>query len=100
MSSDRSLPSIQVRHNTSINRFEVEIEGRLAVAEYRRENDRIIFTHTYVPPELRTRGIAARLAEAGLTFAREAGLQVFSACSYVDHYIKQHPEYGNLLKAG
>jgi len=100
MSSAGSAPSIEVRHNSVNHRFEVELEGQLAVAEYERENHRIVFTHTYVPPELRGRGIAEELVLAGFAFARAERLHVIPACSYVDRYLKRHSEYDDLLAPG
>jgi len=100
MSSAGGPPSINVRHHSASNRFEAEVEDRTAVLEYQRENERIVFTHTYVPPELRGRAIAGALVRAGLAFARREGVQVVPVCSYVAAYIKRHPEYEDLLAAG
>ena len=55
-----------VRHNPAASRYETEVDGHLALAEYAEEGDRIVFTHTYVPPELRSRGIAEKLVRAVL----------------------------------
>ena len=67
------------------------------MAEYRQEHDLIIFTHTWVPPELRGQGIAGDLLRAGLEFARKKNLRVVPQCSYVDVFIRRHPEFSDLL---
>lgn len=57
--------------------------------EYHRENDAIVFTHTYVPPTLRGGGVAARLVAAGVAFARAEGLRIVPACSYVAAWLER-----------
>ena len=37
---------IEVRHNPTAQRFETLAGGQLSVAEYRRDGQRILFTHT------------------------------------------------------
>lgn len=88
-----------VQHNAAASRFETTVDGHESVAEYRLEDGRMIFTHTYVPPALRGRGVAADLMTASLGYAREQGLRVVPLCSYVDAYIQRHPEYEDLRDA-
>ena len=66
--------------------------------DYRRDGEAMVFTHTGVPPALRGRGLAARLTAAGLDHARDRGLRVVPACSYVAAYIERHPAYQPLLR--
>jgi len=86
-----------VRHNREQSRFEAEVGGHLAVAEYVVEGDRMIFAHTLVPAELRGSGLAAKLVRAGLTAARAEGRRVVPACSYVAAFIARNPEFKDLL---
>jgi len=88
---------IVVRHNVAAGRFEAEVEGRLAVAEYERDQDRMIMTHTLVPPELRGRGIAEKLVRSALDYAQAEALRVVPACSYVAAFIQRHAEYQTLV---
>jgi len=48
----------EVRNKAELNRFELEVEGHLAVAYYRPSPGVITFTHTEVPSELGGRGVA------------------------------------------
>jgi predicted GNAT family acetyltransferase len=91
---------ICVRHNVTANRYEAEVGGHLAVADYRRENERIIFTHTFVPPELRGRGIAEQLVRTALDEARRDGRRVVPQCSFVARFIRRNPEFQSLLAGG
>lgn len=86
-----------VRHNPAAHRYEIEVNGQLAVAEYALEGDRMIFTHTFVPPELRGRGLAEKLVRRALDDARTQNAKVIPACSYVEVFIRRHPEYQALV---
>lgn len=87
-----------VRHNAAAHRYEVEIDGHLAVADYELGADgRQVFTHTFVPPELRGKGLAEKLVRQGLSDARAAGRKVVPACSYVAVFIERNPEFKPLL---
>jgi predicted GNAT family acetyltransferase len=89
--------SVPVRHNTAESRYEAVVEGHLSVCEYEVVDDKMVFTHTLVPPELRGRGIAEQLVRAGLDDARKAGRKIVPACSYVAVFIRRHREYQDLL---
>jgi predicted GNAT family acetyltransferase len=88
---------ISVRHNSAENRFEVIVDGRLSVADYQLRDGEMVMTHTYVPPELRGRGIAEKLVRAALEYAKAEQLRVVPACSYVDVFIQRHAEYRSLV---
>ncbi|HEY5778118.1 MAG TPA: GNAT family N-acetyltransferase [Terrimicrobiaceae bacterium] len=90
------IPSSPVIHNKSKSRFEIEVGGQLAVAEYREQGDRMIFTHTEVPPRFRGHGIAERLVLAGFDAARTKNLRIVALCSYVAHVLREHPEFQEL----
>ena len=88
---------IVVGHNAAANRFEALVDGHLAVAEYQLDGDRMIFTHTFVPPELRGRGIAEKLVRPALGWARAEKRRVVPACSYVATFIERNLEFRDLL---
>jgi uncharacterized protein len=94
-SSSPSVPPVQ--HNLTDHRFEVRIGEHLAVAEYELSGDRAIFTHTFVPPELRGRGLAEIVVRAGLEWARAEKRKVDPQCSYVAAFIERHPEFQPLV---
>jgi predicted GNAT family acetyltransferase len=88
---------LAVRHNPAASRFEAGEGVHLAVAEYVLTERRIVFTHTFVPPELRGLGIAEKLVRAGLELARAEGWRVVPQCSYVATFIQRHPEFQGLV---
>lgn len=100
MSGPASRPGhapVEVVHHEAASRFEAAVDGHLAVCQYRRQGELLLLTHTEVPPALEGRGIAAALVSANLAWAREQGLRVRPLCSYVDAYMRRHPETQDLL---
>ena len=92
----QEIPASPVVDNKAKSRFEMEVGGQLAVAEYRRDGDRILFTHTEVPPQFRGHGLAEKVVLFGLEVARRENLRVVPLCSYVAHVLQRHPEYQKL----
>jgi predicted GNAT family acetyltransferase len=90
---DVSLDAITVRNNEEAQRYEAEVAGQLAITQYQRAGDSIIFTHTEVPAALEGHGIAAKLARMALDDAAAHGLTVVPLCPYVASYIRRHQEY-------
>lgn len=86
-----------IRHNEPESRFETEVEGKLALVDYRRRDNIFIVTHTEVPKELEGRGIAAALTKTLLDYIRDNGLRVRPVCSYTKLYIQRHPEYNDIV---
>ncbi len=92
-----NVGNLVVRHNDAEQRFETMVGENLAVAEYRRAGDRIIFTHTEVPEALEGHGIGHKLAHAALEYARAQQLRVVPRCRFIAGYIRSRPEYKPLV---
>ena len=86
-------------HNAAKNRFELDVDGQTVFTEYRRANGVLTFYHTLTPPALRGRGLAAKVVQAALEYARAEGLKVIPLCWYVSGHIQSHPEFRELLAA-
>jgi predicted GNAT family acetyltransferase len=97
MATPAAPDEIAVFHNVPEQRFETMVNGQLSVCEYQLEGDRMIITHTFVPPQLRGRGIAQKLVEAALKNAMTEKRRVMPACSYVSAFIARHREYQGLV---
>jgi predicted GNAT family acetyltransferase len=87
----------EVSNNEASGRYELEVDGHLAIAEYRLRPGRITFTHTEVPEAIGGRGVGTRLVKAALADARAQGLKVVPVCPFVKRYIDAHPEEQDLL---
>ena len=55
----------------------------LAKLTYRKEGEKLFFESTVVSPELRGQGIAGKLFDAGVKYARENGYKIVPICSYI-----------------
>ncbi len=89
----------EVKHDESENKFYTLIDGKEAYLRYLLvDKGTMNMVKTYVPPELRSRGIAAEVVHAGLEYAKEKGFSIIPTCSYVETYIESHKEYESLLK--
>ena len=89
-----------VRHNEAEGRYELETEHGLAIAVYRRQGDRLVFTHTEVPSADEGRGIGSQLVRAALDDAHQRGFKIVPACSFVVDFVRRHPEYDDTRRQG
>ncbi len=81
-----------IRHEG--NRFIKTVEGLESILEYEMYGDAtVVFSHTFVPVELRGRGLATEIIKVGLDWARKENLKVIAACSAVQRYMERNPEY-------
>ncbi|WP_428424816.1 GNAT family N-acetyltransferase [Methylibium sp.] len=83
---------IHVTHNAGASRFEASVDGLLSVADYRLQGRVMVMHHTFVPPALRGRGVAAALVREALAHVQAQGLKVEPLCSYVASYMERHPQ--------
>jgi uncharacterized protein len=85
-----------VRDNKAQSRFELDVEGRIAFANYRLTPQAVIITHTETPPALRGRGIASELIKGALELIRADGRKVIAGCGFVVDYLRDHPQEQDL----
>jgi len=93
-----NLEQIQVTHNPAENRFETWLDEKLSKLDYIQDGKNFVITHVGVHPELRGQGVAGKIVEVGLEYAKEKSLRVIPMCSYAAAYIRRHPEYAELTK--
>ena len=89
--------AVAVTHNEARQRFEATVAGQLCVADYELRGTVMWMTHTGVPPAVGGRGIAAELVRVALAWAQAQGYKVEPSCSYVEVYMRRHPETQKLL---
>jgi uncharacterized protein len=87
----------EVRHNPARHRFETTVDGHVCTCDYQLRGDVLWMTHTGVPPPVGGRGIAAELVRVALAWAEEKKYRVEPSCSYVEVYMRRHPETLKLL---
>jgi len=85
---------LDVKHDEQAGKYYALIDGRAAVVEYNRVDERTLnFWHTFVPPDLRGRGIADELVRQALDDAYSRGYRVVPSCWFVRVYMQRHPRY-------
>jgi predicted GNAT family acetyltransferase len=94
--TSRTVP-VQVTHNIDLQRFEVQADEHVAFLTYKHDGARVIMDHTYVPEELRGRGLANTLGYAALEEAQRQGWIVVPRCSFVAAFIERNPKFANLV---
>ncbi|ABZ74641.1 conserved hypothetical protein [Shewanella halifaxensis HAW-EB4] len=86
----------EVIHLADESRFVINVDGAQAVLAYELYEDqtaadspgrRCNFNNTYVPPELRGRGLAEKLVRRGLKWAKAEGLEIEASCWYVQKFL-------------
>ncbi|OCP19103.1 MULTISPECIES: GNAT family N-acetyltransferase [unclassified Ensifer] len=87
----------QLRENVAASRFELAIGGEMAVAYYRKEDGRIVLTHTEVPPALSGQGIGTRLAREVFETLRQRQARIIAKCPFMAAFAVKHPEYSTML---
>ena len=91
-----NLDELQVIHSPGENRFVTMIDGYFSKLDYIQDGKNFVITHVGVHPELRGQGVAGRIVEVSLAYAKENSLRVIPMCSYAAAFIRRHPEYQEL----
>ena len=82
----------QVTNNEAASRFELEVDGRLAELDYRRNGKRLVLIHTEVPVELEGRGIGGMLVSAAVDQAAREGMTVVPLCPFARGWLERHAD--------
>ena len=91
----------QIQDNQEKSRFEIEVDGETAFAEYRPRKEFIIYPYTVVPKAIGGQGIGEALATYAMNYARERGLAIKPYCPFIARFMKENfAEYGDLLAEG
>jgi hypothetical protein len=79
-------------------RFEIRAGERIVgLASYHIDGSAMTLPHTEVDPAMGGRGLGTALVAGVLSAARERGLHVLPYCSFVRHYILDHPDEIDLV---
>lgn len=97
MEDTSNIGAAQVVNDEGAGRFELHLDGHSAILTYRVVHGSIVLDHAEVPVAIEGRGVASRLAQAALEFARAKHLRVVPLCPFVSGYLRRHAEYQDLL---
>ena len=92
------LEKLEVIHNEAENRFETWIDNQMSKLDYIHDGNNIVMTHVGVYPEQRGQGVAGKLTQVALEYAKEKSLRVIPMCPYVAAYIRRNTQYEELTK--
>lgn len=92
----QDIATASVTHHPEQQRFSLTFGDKEAVLDYRLLGDQsgatkpagVDFTHTWVPPELRGKGLAEKLVREGLQWARAEGLVIQASCWYAAKFLR------------
>ncbi len=86
-----------VKDNPAKSRFELDVDGRIVFANYRRTGSTLTIPYVEAPPPLRGTGAAGRLMQGVMEIARREKLKVVPVCGYAATWIHRHREHHDLL---
>ena len=94
---NKTSPAKPVPQQVTSGRLEIERQGHVAYLEYTLAGKILQLIHSEVPEALRGQGLGSELAHSALEWAREQGFKVDVICPSVAEYLKNHPEYADLI---
>lgn len=86
-----------VRDNASLSRYELEVDGQVVFANYRRREGALVITHVEAPVPLRGTGASDRLMRGLMEIMRAENTKVVPLCGYAAAWIRRHKAYADLL---
>src|SRR5690606_6501450 len=92
------MEKFKIIDNSQKNRFEANLKTDVAYLEYRYQQDTRVLMHTYIPEQYRGKGNAAKLIQEVLDLIRDAGEQVMVNCASVTRFLRDNPEYNDVVK--
>jgi predicted GNAT family acetyltransferase len=96
--TEAELP-IQHDQSREAGVFYVAVDGeRLAHLSYGRSGGGANIEHTYVSDRLRGQGVARRLVDAAVAWARQSGTKLSATCSYAKSVFDKDPSLRDVLE--
>ena len=77
-------------HNPAKSRYELQVDGLIAFADYQRSGQRLVIPHVEADPALRGAGAAGRLMAKVAETARGEGMKIVPLCGYAAAWLKRN----------
>ena len=90
--------SPRIHDNREESRFELDVNGKIVFADYRRQDAVLVILYVEAPPSLRGTGAAGRLMQGIVEIARSEGRKIAPLCGYAASWIHSHEEHRDLLR--
>lgn len=91
------MTDADIRDNTDLHRYELPVDGQVAVVTYNLSEPNLMITETLVPEALEGRGLASRLARHVIEDAKTRGLLILPVCPFFAGYFQKHPELAEVV---
>jgi len=91
------MTDTDIRDNAEAHRYELPVDGEVAVVVYNLSDRNLMITETLVPVALEGRGIASRMAKHVIADARERGLLILPVCPFFAGYLQKPPEHADVV---
>ena len=83
--------------NNANHHLELEVDGSIAFIDFKLVQDKLFLIHTETPPELEGKGAGTAMVQKALQYAKDNHYQIVPLCTFVQHYLKKHPEWNDLI---
>jgi predicted GNAT family acetyltransferase len=87
----------EIRNNAEAKRYELSVDGEVAVVTYNLTAPNLMITETLVPESLEGRGLASRLAKHVIADAKARNLVLLPVCPFFSAYLQKHPEHADAV---
>lgn len=87
----------EFRDNRPLSRFELDVDGQIVWADYRRDVSALIIDHVEAPMQLRGSGVAGELMQHIAAEARRSDLKIVPLCGYAASWLRRHREHADLV---
>lgn len=81
-----------IKHVPENNRFETEVNGMTANAEYHIVGKYLNITHVWVPKPLEGQGIASALVKAVYNYTKENNLDIRASCPFAAIWLERNTD--------
>lgn len=81
-----------INDNTELKRFELEVSGETAFAEYRLNGQTLYIDYVEAPEPLRGTGAAGHLMTGIVEIARAHDYRIVPICGYAVAWLKRHAD--------
>jgi predicted GNAT family acetyltransferase len=89
--------SVTMHDDAERQRFEIDVDGAVVFAEYRRRDGLVAITHVEAPIELRGKGHADRLMREVADAARAQVWRIRPLCGYAVAWMRRHRDYADVV---
>lgn len=87
-----------VKHDEVSQKFFTSVGGKECSLRYDKITDNIWnFRMLFVPQNLRSQGIASRVADQALSYAKKNSIKVKVSCSFIKDFLKENESYHDVL---